>query len=92
MMMYLFQQPELLNKVKDEFNRVVIQPYMEANPGKKVDVMEALNFDNAFDLKFYNQCFQESLRMEPPVKASSSIMVLEDLDIGAYHIKKYTPM
>jgi cytochrome P450 len=51
-----------------------------------------LTFDNVFDLKYYNQCFQESLRIEPVVKASSSIMLLEDMKITDFLIKKDTPI
>ena len=29
--------------------------------------------------------------MEPPVKASTTCMLLEDLDVGKYRIKKDTP-
>lgn len=50
-----------------------------------------INMENIFDLKFYIQCFNESLRMEPPVKASTSCMLLEDLEITNFKIKRGTP-
>jgi cytochrome P450 len=42
-------------------------------------------------MKMYIQCFNESLRIEAPLKASTSCMLLEDLELNGYKIKKGTP-
>jgi len=77
--------------MREEFKNVVVKPFKEQNPDKVCDLNSLLNMYNVFEMKFYIQCFSESLRIEPPVKASTSCMLLEDLDICKYHIKKGTP-
>jgi cytochrome P450 len=85
------QQPELIQKMREEFQNVIVKPFKQENPDKKCDLNSMMNLDNVYDLKFYIQCFSESLRIEPPVKASTSCMLLEDLEISKYKIKKGTP-
>lgn len=50
MIMYMLQSPEMFGKVKNEVNNIIINPYIAANPGKPVDLKEALTFENIFDL------------------------------------------
>lgn len=49
-------------------------------------VQDVLNFDSIADLKYYNNCFMESLRIEPPVMYSSHVTLTEDTKIGDYTI------
>lgn len=77
--------------MRNEFKAVIADPFKTENPNQEANLDNLLTLDNVFELKFYIQCFSESLRMEPPVKQSTSCMLLEDLDIANYHIKKGTP-
>ena len=51
-------------------------------------VLEALNFDNVTDLEFYGYCFNESLRMQPPVYISSTVMMMETVECGGLELRK----
>jgi len=42
-----------------------------------LDVLKLINYDNNSDLQFYGMCFNESLRIQPPVYESSTIMMSE---------------
>mmetsp|Transcript_17007 Transcript_17007/g.16233 ORF Transcript_17007/g.16233 Transcript_17007/m.16233 type:complete len:82 (-) Transcript_17007:346-591(-) len=50
-----------------------------------------LNFENIFNLTYYNQCFMESLRIEPPVLYSSHCTVTEDVTVGEFRVQKGDP-
>jgi cytochrome P450 len=47
-----------------------------------------LDFENIHDLTIYSNCFNEALRMQPPVYTSSFVMMMEDVTAGGVHIKK----
>ena len=89
---YLLQQPHYIQKIRDEYKQMIVDPFVQNNDaGKEVNLDNMMTIENIYDLKFYIQCFNESLRMEPPVKASTSCMLLEDLDLMNYKIKRGTP-
>jgi len=56
-------KPELKQKAKDEINRIV---------GKSTNLVEDLTLDKVEELEFLKMCFNESLRIEPPLPMSSS--------------------
>ena len=43
------------------------------------EVLGAINFDNISELEFYSYCFNESLRMQPPVYISSTVSMMESI-------------
>jgi cytochrome P450 len=49
---------------------------------------KALHFENIFEMNYFTNCFSESLRIEPPVTFTSSLMMSEDVQIGKYQIRK----
>lgn len=49
---------------------------------------EALNFESIWDLKKYSWCFNESLRIEPPVMQSTFCMLTESVQMGKISIRK----
>lgn len=87
---FLVQKPELREKIIDEFQRVVVQPYESANPGKKYNIVDGLDFAGINELAFNSLCFMESLRIEAPVQFSTYCMMSEDTEIGKYTFKKGT--
>lgn len=92
LILYLLQQPHYIQKIRDEYKQMIVDPFVQSNDaGKQVNLDNMMTIENIYDLKFYIQCFNESLRMEPPVKASTSCMLLEDLDLMNYKIKRGTP-
>ena len=55
-------------------------------------MLSLINYENNSDLVFYTQCFNESLRMMPPVYYSSSIRMSEQVQAGKLHIRKGDPL
>lgn len=86
----MMQHPDLIKKGKEEYRRVIVDPFLKANPGKPFDVIEATTYDNIQDLKFLSQCFSETLRIEPPLLYSTSHQMIQDTPIGKYMFKKGT--
>ena len=44
-------------KIRQEFKEIIIDPYLKMNPDKELNLYEAINFENMFELKFYTNCF-----------------------------------
>jgi len=44
-----------------------------------LDVLALINYENNSDLQYYTMCFNESLRMMPPVYYSSTIRMSEEV-------------
>jgi cytochrome P450 len=47
-----------------------------------------INFDNQGELDYYSNCHNESLRMQPPVYFSSTIMMMNDCQCDYLKIRK----
>ncbi len=89
--MYMMQQKETIQKVRDELKLKIVDPYKQLNPDKKdITFYDALNFESLHDLHYLNACFNESLRIEPPGPISTSCTVNQDSKVGKYNIKKDT--
>jgi len=55
-------------------------------------VLDLINYENNSDLAFYTQCFNESLRMMPPVYYSSTVRMSENVKAGPLNIRKGDPI
>ena len=53
-----------------------------------MDVLSLINYENNSDLQFYGMCFNESLRMMPPVFISSTVRMSETVQAGKLLIRK----
>ena len=84
MLMYMIQQPDIMQKVRAEIKSQIIDPTKETT----YELPQLLNYDNIFSLSYYANCFSESLRIEPPVMYSSLCTLIETCQIGPYTIKK----
>mmetsp|Transcript_32637 Transcript_32637/g.31850 ORF Transcript_32637/g.31850 Transcript_32637/m.31850 type:complete len:154 (+) Transcript_32637:123-584(+) len=83
MILHMLDQPKILQEVRMELRREIIDPFIEKNPScKDTSIIDMLDFENIFNLKYYNQCFMESLRIEPPVIYSSHCSVTDDVTIN----------
>lgn len=81
-----------------EFETEIIQEHLkervtagELQPGQQVsdiNLLDLVTFDNGSDLKLYINCFNESLRMQPPVFYSSSVAMSETVQCGPLEIRK----
>lgn len=55
-------------------------------------MLDLINYENNSDLTFYTQCFNESLRMQPPVFYSSTVRMSEHVKAGPLSIRKGDPI
>ncbi len=49
---------------------------------------EAVVLERVQELSYLGMCFNESMRLEPPVPVSSSVKVTEDVKLGGINFKK----
>ena len=59
---------------------------------KNVNVLEQINYENHQYLQFFSSCFNESLRMMPPVYYTSTIRMSENVKAGKLSIRKGDPI
>ena len=55
---------------------------------KDLDILNLINYENNNDLQLYTNCFNESLRMQPPVYFSSSVRMSETVKCEKLTIRK----
>ena len=55
-------------------------------------MLDLLNSESTDELEYYGNCFKESLRMQPPVKVSSTICMSETVKAGKLLIRKGDPI
>ena len=56
----------LMKKVRSEIKDQIL-----TNQPPNTNILDVLNYDNTNNLTFFSYCFNESLRMDPPVHFSS---------------------
>ena len=67
--------------VLKELQEVVYKPNCE-NEWEPSRFLDLVNFENIKDLNLYTNCFNEALRIQPPVYLSSFAVVHQDLTAG----------
>mmetsp|Transcript_30638 Transcript_30638/g.30113 ORF Transcript_30638/g.30113 Transcript_30638/m.30113 type:complete len:229 (+) Transcript_30638:599-1285(+) len=90
MLLHMMQQPAMLDKIRAELKEQIILPYQKSH-SEKVEIERMMDFENIFNLKYYTNCFMESMRIEPPVMFSSYDTVTDDTTIGGINVKKGDP-
>lgn len=90
MIFYLMRDQKLLNRVREEFQSVIVRPYKESNNTDTFDWFKGIDYTTMQNLSLYHCCFLESLRIEPPVTVSSANMFSEDVVLanGKLSMKK----
>ena len=87
----LMKQPEYEEKIIEEIDSVIIQPHIKermqngvtaSEAVKDLDPLDLITFENGTDMTMFVNCFNESLRMQPPVYFSSSIAMSETVPTG----------
>ena len=53
-----------------------------------LNVLSLINFENNGDLEMYSNCFNESMRMQPPVYYSSTVRMSETVQCEKLRIRK----
>jgi cytochrome P450 len=81
------------DKIIKEIQEVVVVPH-KAKTGDTSSTWEPskflkmIDYEMIKDLTFYGYCFNESLRIQPPVYFSSSVCMMEDLDLDGFKLRK----
>ena len=98
LMIALLKNPEYQTKLLDEFDNEIVQEYLQERVAKgelkagsevsDVDILDLVTFENGSDMKLYINCFNESLRMQPPVYHSTSVSMSETVQCGPLNIRK----
>ena len=55
---------------------------------ENIDILSLINYENNSNLQFYTNCFNESLRMMPPVYYSSTVRMSETVQCEKLKIRK----
>ena len=97
-MIALMKNPEYQTRLLDEFDEEIIQPHLQecAEKGElkkgddvsDVNILDLISFDNGSNMKLFANCFNEGLRMQPPVYFSSTVKMSETVQCGPLKIRK----
>lgn len=76
--------------MRSELKALIVDPYLKESQNSMPSscFTDMLNFENMNDLSYFQMCFNESLRIQPPVTYSSMCMMTEDVQMGKYKLRK----
>jgi cytochrome P450 len=72
-----------MKKLKTEINKVLVKPF-----DSNLKIADNINFDNANELVFFQQCINESLRIEAPAAQSLVYLFTENITIKGINYLK----
>jgi hypothetical protein len=52
-----------------------VRPYLSKNPGAKYDICDLYDLEQIQNLEIFSNCFNEAIRIQPPVPYSSTMMM-----------------
>ena len=81
------EQPKLMQKLRDEIKNVIVDPFRKQNPNSEVKICDIIDYESMNELSYFSMCFNESLRIEPPVTYSSFCFMTESVKIGKYNLR-----
>ena len=83
--------PSYKKKILQEIEKEIKQR-STVSTGESWEILDNLNFDNLNELNFYSNCFNEALRLQPPVYFSSIVMMNQDVEAAGLKIRKGDPI
>jgi len=92
--LHFIKNPQYLRKCLKEIEEIIVKPYLRETEGaeplcwKPTDIIKMLDFENMAELEYTGYCFNEALRMQPPVYSSSSVSMMETADICGTTLRK----
>jgi len=87
----LCKYPSYKKKILQEIEKEIKQR-STVSTGESWEILDNLNFDNLNELNFYSNCFNEALRLQPPVYFSSIVMMNQDVEAAGLKIRKGDPI
>ena len=97
LILHLLNNPKYEKDILNELDEKIVQPYLKNRKagdkipcryGNKENIFEMYTHDNLKELDFYQNCFNEALRIQPPVYYSSTVRMTEDVVAGGLHIRR----
>ena len=79
---YLAMVPNDEKRLREEM-KTIFKNWGQSNE----ELAEEINLDSGEELNFLKMCFNESLRLEPPVPFSSTVTITEDQTLGEIKVK-----
>ena len=89
LMVALMKHPEYQDKLLKELDTEIVQEHFKERVAKgelksgqevkDINLLDLITFENGSNLKLYIDCFNEALRMQPPVYFSSSVAMSENV-------------
>eukprot|EP00347_Sterkiella_histriomuscorum_P023205 403335549 len=86
---YATMNPEIQNKLLQEFRHVIL-PDLNQEQLLNIDIRKEFNYDKIQDLNYFMMCFNESMRIEPPVSFSSMLLLTQDTTLNFPSTNKQT--
>ena len=84
----LTQSPEILRKVRTEFNNVVAKDFEIKNKSTAEILQEAVNLESICKLDYLSYISSETLRMQSPTQLSSFFYFMKDMKVGNLNVRK----
>jgi cytochrome P450 len=85
-------KPEIYQKIRQEIKDMILDPYQKTTGKSHLEfneICDLVDVDNTSDLRYFSNCYNESLRIETPVFYTTTMMFTEDVEICGLKIKKY---
>lgn len=73
LLFHLLQNPKYETQILDELNQVIVQPFLSKNPSVKYNICDLYDLEQIQSLEIFSNCFNESIRIQPPVTYSSTM-------------------
>lgn len=75
---------KLMNELKETF----FEDFIKINPGKPVDLRHCITYEKMQNMTYFTMCFNEALRIEPPVIFSGMHKITVSTDINGVPVRK----
>ena len=72
-------KPEIFDKMRNEVKETIIKPSKGDQQLKFGEIIDITNIENSSELRYMQNCFSESLRIDTPVATTSTLMFTEDV-------------
>ena len=68
-----------------------MDPNKNKIPARSINLLDLITYENNSDLSLYGDCFNEAMRMQPPVYYSSWNQVSQDVQVDCLKLRAGDP-